>query len=73
MGTRDPPPRRARNPSRRKDAPDEKTYQTLLVGLTTALDEAAAKQPDPGRSDALRRLTPLTGAHRLRSRRRSAP
>jgi hypothetical protein len=37
--------------------PDEDTYASVLSQLETALDLAAAERPDPGRTDAIRRLT----------------
>ena len=37
--------------------PDEATYENLLRSLAADLDEAAATQPDPGRTDTFRRLT----------------
>ena len=36
--------------------PDQESYVSLTAYLETALDRAAASNPDPGRSDALRRL-----------------
>jgi hypothetical protein len=36
--------------------PDEGTYEAAIVSLETSLDRAAAAQPNPGRTDALRRL-----------------
>ena len=36
--------------------PDRETYARLTTYLETALDRAAAARPNPGRSDALRRL-----------------
>ena len=36
--------------------PDRETYARLTSYLETALDRAAAARPDPGRTDALRRL-----------------
>ncbi|MEM1083213.1 MAG: DUF1592 domain-containing protein [Verrucomicrobiota bacterium] len=38
-------------------APDEKTREALLQDLTTYLDARAEAAPDPGRVDAIRRLT----------------
>jgi mono/diheme cytochrome c family protein len=37
--------------------PDEATYAAVLAELETALDRAAAARPNPGRTDAIRRLT----------------
>jgi mono/diheme cytochrome c family protein len=37
--------------------PDEETYSTVVSQLETALDRAASKQPNPGRTDTIRRLT----------------
>ncbi len=37
--------------------PDEATYISLLAGLETTLDRAAAAHPNPGRTDTFRRLT----------------
>jgi hypothetical protein len=39
-----------------KKRPDEATYQKVLLPLESALDSAAAQHPNPGRTDALRRL-----------------
>jgi hypothetical protein len=36
--------------------PDESTYQATILSLEQALDAAAAAQPNPGRTDTLRRL-----------------
>ena len=36
--------------------PDDATYRRLVAGLSGALDEAAAQDPKPGRTDAFRRL-----------------
>jgi hypothetical protein len=36
--------------------PDEATYETVISSLEEALDHAAAVQPNPGRTDTLRRL-----------------
>ncbi|MEM1441336.1 MAG: DUF1592 domain-containing protein [Verrucomicrobiota bacterium] len=40
-----------------KDRPDKATYETAVAELTAKLDEAASRNPDPGRTDSLRRLT----------------
>ena len=40
-----------------KDRPDEETYLAVSAALTTFLDEAANKNPNPGRTDTIRRLT----------------
>ncbi len=37
--------------------PDEAAYNTVITRLTASLDRAAAAQPNPGRTDTLRRLT----------------
>jgi cytochrome c551/c552 len=36
--------------------PDEATYQSLLTSLESSLDAAAARHPNPGRTDTFRRL-----------------
>jgi len=36
--------------------PDEATYNSVVAALESALDEAAAARPDPGRTDTFRRL-----------------
>ena len=43
-----PPPSRPR--------PDKATYETLVSSLEKALDQVSAMNPNPGRSDSLRRL-----------------
>lgn len=43
-------------PSGRK-RPDEDTYAAMIGQLETALDRTAARRPNPGRSDTIRRLT----------------
>src|SRR5262245_23873192 len=40
-----------------KPRPDEATYDAVVGLLTTALDRAAAADPNPGRTDTVRRLT----------------
>ncbi len=37
--------------------PDEKTYELMLARLETSLDAAATRQPNPGRTETVRRLT----------------
>ena len=37
--------------------PDEQTYDATVASLETALDAAAAAHPDPGRTEAFRRLS----------------
>src|SRR3989475_4692869 len=37
--------------------PDEATYETAIASLETSLDRAAAVNPNPGRTNTLRRLT----------------
>lgn len=37
--------------------PDDATYEAAIVSLEKSLDRAAALQPNPGRTDPLRRLT----------------
>ncbi|MDX1984169.1 MAG: DUF1592 domain-containing protein [Bryobacteraceae bacterium] len=37
--------------------PDEATYRNVVASLESALDQAAAARPNPGRTGALRRLT----------------
>jgi hypothetical protein len=39
-----------------KKRPDDKGYQQTVQELTTALDRAAAKNPNPGRTETFRRL-----------------
>jgi len=39
-----------------KDRPAEKTYDDVVARLSRALDEAATKNPDPGRTETFRRL-----------------
>ena len=36
--------------------PDEATYETAIASLETSLDRAAAANPNPGRTESLRRL-----------------
>lgn len=36
--------------------PDEATYNTLLTSLKSALDQAAAAKPNPGRTESFRRM-----------------
>jgi mono/diheme cytochrome c family protein len=43
-------------PPAKKPRPDERTYDAVAAALAGALDAAAARQPDPGRTDTLRRL-----------------
>lgn len=40
-----------------EDRPDEATYNQLVARIATSLDRAAAANPNPGRTDSLRRLT----------------
>ena len=40
-----------------KDRPDDATYDRAVAALTGELDALAASQPQPGRTDTLRRLT----------------
>lgn len=42
-----------------KERPTEKEYQSVLNQVTSLLDRAAEKAPDPGRSDTFRRLSRL--------------
>lgn len=44
-------------PPKRKQRPDEATYEAALNSLTADLDAHAASQPKPGRVDTFRRLT----------------
>ena len=37
--------------------PDERAYESVLSSLESALDSAAERDPDPGRTDTFRRLT----------------
>lgn len=39
-----------------KKRPDEKTYERTVAELAAVLDAAAAKEPNPGRTETLRRL-----------------
>lgn len=39
-----------------KDRPDERTYEAVLSQLASTLDRAAAKHPNPGRTETFRRL-----------------
>jgi hypothetical protein len=39
-----------------EERPDEKTYSAVLSQLESSLDAAAAQNPNPGRTDTLRRL-----------------
>lgn len=39
-----------------KRRPDESTYEQTIAELTTALDRAASKRPNPGRTETFRRL-----------------
>jgi hypothetical protein len=39
-----------------KSRPDEKTYHETIAELSAALDKAAAKNPNPGRTETFRRL-----------------
>ncbi len=43
-------------PPPEKKRPDERAYETVLASLERSLDGAAAKTPNPGRTDTLRRL-----------------
>lgn len=40
-----------------KPRPDDRTYNSTVRQLTTALDSAAARNPNPGRTETFRRLT----------------
>ncbi|MBO0697995.1 MAG: DUF1592 domain-containing protein, partial [Zavarzinella sp.] len=40
-----------------RDRPDEETYASVISQLEGALDRAAAAHPNPGRTEAIRRLT----------------
>jgi mono/diheme cytochrome c family protein len=40
-----------------KERPDEATYEAVVAALETSLDRAAAADPNPGRTAAIRRLT----------------
>jgi hypothetical protein len=44
-------------PPAKKPRPDEPTYDAIVAALEQSLDAAAAKHPDPGRTDTFRRLT----------------
>jgi hypothetical protein len=39
-----------------KDRPDERTYDAVVTDVASALDRASAKHPNPGRTEAFRRL-----------------
>jgi hypothetical protein len=43
-------------PPAEKKRPDEQTYEHILAQVEKSLDEAALKNPNPGRTDTLRRL-----------------
>ena len=43
-------------PPAEKKRPDERTYDAIVTELASSLDRAAAKHPDPGRTETLRRL-----------------
>src|SRR5262245_18461399 len=43
-------------PPAEKKRPDESAYRAILVRLESSLDSAAAAQPNPGRTETLRRL-----------------
>src|SRR5262245_22419132 len=44
-------------PPIRKARPDDVTYDAVVSALETALDRAAAANPNPGRTETIRRLT----------------
>jgi hypothetical protein len=44
-------------PPRDVPRPDERTYDAVVARLAAVLDEAAARRPDPGRTETFRRLT----------------
>src|SRR5581483_1031302 len=44
-------------PPEGKKRPDERTYDSVVAQLETALDRAAAEKPNPGRTETIRRLT----------------
>ena len=39
-----------------KERPSDKTYDAIVASLTSTLDRAAAKEPNPGRTETFRRL-----------------
>ncbi len=43
-------------PPRDSDRPDESQYQLVIAGLETVLDQAARENPQPGRTESIRRL-----------------
>src|SRR5262245_3824204 len=43
-------------PPAEKKRPDERTYEAVVNELASSLDRAAAKHPNPGRTETLRRL-----------------
>ncbi len=43
-------------PPAEKKRPDERTYDVIITELSSSLDREAAKHPDPGRTETLRRL-----------------
>ena len=46
--------------------PDEATYENLIAHLQSSLDQAAAAQPEPGRTATFRRLTRTEYRHAIR-------
>lgn len=46
--------------------PDEATYRSMVSTLETALDNAAAAKPNPGRTDTFRRLNRTEYRHAIR-------
>lgn len=49
-----------------KKRPDEPTYVAMIADLSSALDQAAASHPNPGRTDTFRRLTRLEYQNAIR-------
>src|SRR5262245_9295039 len=49
-----------------KPRPVEPTYESVIAQLETALDKAAAAEPNPGRTDTIRRLTRTEYQHAVR-------
>jgi hypothetical protein len=60
------PPTRPANAARRKKRPDERTYHAILTELEKALDAEAARHPNPGRTESLRRLNPAEYQNAIR-------
>jgi hypothetical protein len=53
-------------PPAEKKRPDERTYHAILTELEKALDAEAARHPNPGRTESLRRLNPAEYQNAIR-------